>query len=266
MSAYAKAGVVFLAMVMMVPAARGQEQSAAELAKAAQNPVANMMSFPFQNNTSFGIGPYDRAQNVLNIQPVIPLMDGRLITRTIIPVVWQPDIASESGTDVGLGDINFTAFYSPETQGLTLGFGPVLSIPTGGELRGTQKWALGPSLVVLATPGQWVTGVLINNIWSIAGKAERPDVNRMLLQPFLNYNVGTTGWYISVAPIITADWKAESSNRWIVPLGGTVGKLSRIGSRGLPVNIQAGAFYNVVKPDLGPKWSTRLQVQILLPA
>jgi len=253
--------ITILICAAVLPA---QEKTAAELAKAAQNPIANMMSFPFQNNTSFNIGPNDRTQNVLNIQPVLPFSDGRLITRTIFPVIWQPDPVTSSETSTGLGDINFTAFYSPATEGVTWGIGPVLSLPTGGESRGSQKWGIGPSFVVLAMPGQWVTGILINNIWSFAGKEERADVSKMLLQPFLNYNFGTTGYYFSFAPIITADWKAEE-DKWIVPIGATIGKLSRIGSKGLPVNIQVGAFYNVVKPDFGPDWSTRIQVQVLLP-
>lgn len=255
-----------LASTAMLQAQQAQQQSTAELAKAAQNPLANLMSFPFQNNTSFEIGPYDRTQNVLNIQPVIPLKGGRIITRTIIPIVWQPDVTMASGTSTGLGDIQFTAFYSPPTQGFTWGVGPILSIPSGGEQRGTEKWGIGPSVVVLAMPGHWVTGILVNNVWSFAGDEARSDVNQMLVQPFLNYNFGETGWYLSCAPIITANWEAESGDRWIVPIGGTIGKLSRVGSKGLPVNIQAGAFYNVVTPDAGPTWSTRVQLQILLPA
>ena len=257
---------ILIIALALVPGAllQAQEKSTAELAKAAQNPIANMMSFPFQNNTSFNLGPYDRTQNVLNIQPVLPFASGRLITRTIFPIVWQPDIITEDQRSTGLGDINFSAWYSPETDGITWGIGPNISFPTGGEMRGSQKWSVGPSIIVLAMPGHWVTGFLLNNVWSFAGKEERRDVNQMLIQPFINYNIGKSGWYVSFAPIITADWKKEE-DKWIVPLGGTVGKLSRVGSKGLPVNIQAGAFYNVVKPDLGPDWSARVQVQILLP-
>ena len=75
-----------------------QQMRDEELTKAAQNPIANMMSFPFQNNTNFKIGPdSNRTQNVLNIQPVLPFFKGRLITRTIFPLVWQPDYTRASG-------------------------------------------------------------------------------------------------------------------------------------------------------------------------
>ena len=260
-----KLNLFFIAVLLMIPNTMlfAQGKSDQDLVKAAQNPIANMMSIPFQNNTSFNFGPYDRTQNVLNIQPVVPFSNGRIITRTIFPLVWQPLGADE--TSFGLGDIQFTAFYSPETQGITWGVGPILSIPTGGNERGSQKWGIGPSFVLLAMPGQWVVGFLINNLWSFAGEENRSDVNQMLLQPFVNYNFGKTGWYLSFAPIITANWKASEGNQWLVPIGATVGKLTRVGGK-LPVNIQAGAFANVVKPEYGADWSTRIQVQILLPA
>ncbi len=174
--------IVFLAFFISLSTIEAQ-QSTAELAKAAQNPIANMMSFPFQNNTAYNIGPYSRTQNVLNIQPVLPFADGRIITRTIIPIGWTPDYATEDETSVGLGDINITAFYSPASEGFTWGIGPVINFPTGGDVRGNQKWCAGPSLIMLAMPGKWVVGFLINNIWSFAGAEEAPDVNRMLFQP-----------------------------------------------------------------------------------
>ncbi|MGB5172154.1 MAG: hypothetical protein WBN69_12035 [Eudoraea sp.] len=237
-----------------------------KLAKASQNPLANIMSFPFQFNSSFKIGPYDRTANVLNFQPVIPFANGRIITRSIIPVAWIPDITNESGMySSGLTDIQVMAGYSPKTKGYTFGVGPVLGFPTGGVKRGSQKWSAGPALIFMVNPGPWVLGFLASNLWSYAGDPDRSEVNAMTLMPFVNYNFGKTGWYLSSVPIITADWEATSGNKWVVPLGGTIGKLKRVGKVGLPINIQAGAFYNVVSPEIGPKWSTRVQVQILLP-
>ena len=197
---------------------------------------------------------------------VVPLAGGRIITRTILPILCQPDVTMESGTSSGLGDVQFTAFYSPPSEGVTWGVGPILSMPTGGETRGTQKWSAGPSAVALSMPGPWVLGVLVNNVWSFAGEESRADVSQMLLQYFVNYNFGATGWYLSSAPIITANWNLDGDDRWIVPFGLAAGKLVRVGSRGLPLNFQAGAFYNVVRPDSGPNWSTRVQASVLLPA
>jgi hypothetical protein len=234
-----------------------------DLSKQAANPLADLISLPFQNNTNFGLGPYDRTNNILNIQPVIPLSEGRIITRTIVPIVWIPEFAEESGFSTwGLSDVQFTAFYAPPSEGLTWGVGAVVEIPTGGEKRGSQKWSLGPSVVALYQPGAWTFGVLMNNIWSVAGKSERQDVNKGLINLFLVRQLGG-GWYVNSAPIISVDWEADSDQRWIVPLGAGIGKVAAFGK--LPVNTQVGAYANVVKPDFGPDWQMRIQVQFFLP-
>jgi hypothetical protein len=239
-------------------------QDAEDLSQQAANPIANLMSFPFQNNTNFDIGPFNRTNNILNIQPVIPLAGGKLITRTIIPIVWIPDVTQESGMySSGLSDISFTAFYVPKSENLTWGPGVQIDIPTGGEKRGAQKWNIGPSIVVLVQPGDWTFGVLANNVWSFAGNSDREDVNRGLLNLFIVRQLGE-GWYVNSVPILTVDWKAQSGQQWTVPMGIGFGKLSFIGGK-LPLNIQAGYYYNVVKPDFGPKSQLRVQAQILLP-
>lgn len=238
-------------------------QDAEELSKEAANPVANLMSFPFQNNTNFGYGSFNRTTNILNIQPVIPFANGKIVTRTIFPIVWIPDYSTESDMySTGLSDITFTAFYVPESKGIIWGLGPVFDIPTGGEKRGTQKWTIGPSFLALVQPGEWTFGFLMNNVWSFAGNSEAADVNRGLLNLFIVRQLGE-GWYVNSVPIITVNWKAESGQQWIVPLGIGAGKLSFVGK--LPLNIQVGYYYNIVKPDFGPKSQLRIQAQILLP-
>jgi hypothetical protein len=110
--------------------------------------------------------------------------------------------------------------------------------------------------------GPWVYGALIQNLWSYAGDSDRAHVNEFLLQPFLNYNM-EDGWYLSSAPIITANWKADSNDRWTIPLGGGVGKILRLGK--MPVNVSCQAFYNVEKPRYAADWTLRLQLQLLFP-
>jgi hypothetical protein len=97
---------------------------------------------------------------------------------------------------------------------------------------------------------------------SVAGPDSRKDVNQLLLQPFVNYNLAG-GWYVVSAPIVTADWTATSSNRWTVPIGGGVGKIFRIGSQ--PMNASLQAFDYPIRPSLGPTWAIRFQVQFLFP-
>lgn len=254
---------VMLLTVASISNAQDEPDRAEELSKEAANPLADLMSFPFQNNLNMNYGPYDRNVNVLNIQPVLPFADGRLITRTIIPIVWIPDFANETGNySTGLGDIVFTAFYSPESD-ITWGIGPVLEMPTGGAERGSQKWSAGPSFVALVQPGEWTFGAIINNAWSFAGDSEREDVNHMLFNLFIVKQLGD-GWYVNTAPIITADWTADNGQKWIVPLGAGGGKLVFLGGK-LPLNIQTQLYYNVVRPDFGPEWQWRFQAQILLP-
>ena len=238
-----------------------------ELAKAAQNPVADLISLPFQNNTNFGVGPGDDVQNVLYIQPVIPFEmseNWNLITRTIAPVIYQPELVPGYGSEFGLGDINTTLFLSPSKPGKFIwGAGPIFSFPTASDtVLGTGKWGIGPSVVVLTIRGPWVVGAVANNLWSYAGDDDREEVNQFLLQYFVNYNL-PKGWYISSAPIITANWKADSGNKWTIPFGGGVGKIFRIGKQ--PMNAQVQAFYNVEKPEFGADWTLRLQLQFLFP-
>jgi hypothetical protein len=243
----------------------GQEE-AAELAKAAQNPVGDLISLPLQNNTNFGLGHNESTQNILNVQPVWPIGVGpnwNVITRTIAPLISQPAFSDGDTSTFGLGDITFTAFLSPKAPGRVIwGVGPVVLIPTATNDRlGTDKWGLGPSVVLLAMPGNWVVGSLFSNVWSVGGSGEE-RVNLFTWQYFLNYNL-PNGWYLVSAPILQANWESESGNRWTVPVGGGAGKIFRIGRQ--PINGQLGAYYNVTRPDFGAKWQLRAQIQLLFP-
>jgi hypothetical protein len=242
------------------------EPSAEELAKAVQNPVADLISVPLQNNFNFGVGPRDVTQWVLNVQPVIPIKlneDWNLITRTILPIINQPSPARGVPSAFGLGDINPTLFLSPAKSGKFIwGLGPTFTLPTATDsLLGAGKWSAGPAAVALVMHGPWVIGALANQQWSFAGWGDE-DVSAMLIQPFINYNL-PHGWYLTTAPIITADWKADTDNRWTLPLGGGVGKIVKLGK--LPLNLQLSAYDNVVKPDNGADWQLRFQVQFLFP-
>ena len=157
----------------MSAAVNAQEPSAEDLAKAAQNPIASMISLPFQNNTNTNYGPEEKTQNILNIQPVWPFSVGEnwnLITRTIIPVMSQPALTPNGERTSGLGDVSFSGFLSPKVAGKWIwGAGGVALLPTGDNELTADKWGLGPSFVALTFDGAWVYGGLINNIWSVSG-------------------------------------------------------------------------------------------------
>ena len=260
--------LVALGAVLASPA--HAELSATELAKLAQNPVGNLVSVPFQNNTNFNYGPLDGTQNILNIQPVIPISvnkDWNIITRTILPLVWQPALVQGDNTTFGLGDLQLSAFLSPSEPGpggLIWGAGAIMQAPTDTNGLGNKNWGLGPTAVVLHLEkgDPWVYGALINNVWSLSSSERGGAYNNFLLQPFVNYNF-PGGTYINSAPIITANWEADSDNQWTVPLGAGVGHIFHFGK--LPVNGQVGAYYNVIRPDDGPTWQLRVQVQFMFP-
>ena len=242
-------------------------QSHADLAKQSQNPIANLISLPFQNNINFGIGPHSRTQNLLLIQPVIPISLGKnwnLISRTIAPVLYQPEVDSNSGGEFGLGDINQSLFLSPKNPGRIIwGIGPIVQFPTATDnVLGTGKWEAGPTAVALTMPGNWVIGGLINNLWSFAGDNDREKVSLLTFQYFINYNF-SKGWYLTSSPINTANWKADNDNRWTIPLGGGGGKVFQVGKQAL--NFQTQAFYNAERPAGAADWTLRIQLTFLFP-
>lgn len=257
-----------LAIAAIAGTVRG-EMSSEELAKMAQNPVANLISVPLQNNTNFNYGPEGGTQNILNIQPVIPVTlnkDWNLITRTVLPLIWQPRLSPAQDSTFGLGDTQFSAFLSPSNvSGVIWGVGAVAQAPTHTDSSlGNENWGLGPTAVVLRMEkgSPWVYGVLINNIWSLGTSNTDPSYNNGLIQPFVNYNL-PGGTYINSIPIITVNWDADSGNQWTVPLGAGIGHIFHLGK--LPVNAQIGGYYNVVTPDDGPDWQLRAQVQVMFP-
>lgn len=246
---------------------RALAQDESELAKKTQNPVADLISVPLQSNFNFGAGSKDKMIYILNVQPVIPVHltdDWNLIMRVIMPIINQPSLFPGVDSATGLGDINPTFFFSPsKPSNLIWALGPTFTLPTATDrLLGSGKWSMGPAGVLLMMQGPWVFGGLINNQWSVGGWGDKA-VNAMLLQPFVNYNL-PAGWYLTTSPILTANWKADKAGDvWTVPLGGGVGKLFQVGAQ--PINVQLAAYGNVAKPEFGPDWQLRFQIQFLFP-
>ena len=244
----------------------GSAEPSEDLQKASQNPIADLVSVPFQSNTNFDTGPFNRAQEILNIQPVVPMHlnnDWNVISRTIIPVISQPSPVFDSNTN-GIGDITQSLFLSPAHPGeLIWGVGPVFTIPSASDpILGTGRVLFGPTAVFLTTPGHWVLGVLLNNQWSVGGNPLRPSVNTFLAQPFLNYNLAH-GWYLTTSPIITSNWLAASGQQWTVPIGGGFGRVFKVGDQ--PVNAQIAAYYNALRPTGTSDWQLRATLAFLFP-
>jgi hypothetical protein len=261
---------IIVTVFIIVPAQAEEttQDSASELAKKTQNPVADLISLPFQYNTYFETGPRGKTQNVLLIQPVVPFSlnnTWNFIARPILPLIEQPPLMDGQNRNHGLGNIQFQGFFSPKEKvgDWILGFGPYLEFPTnsGPDNRfGSDNWSAGPAFVALQSKGPWVYGGLVTHLWSYAGND--PEVNTTAIQPFLNYNL-PDGWYLSSAPTITANWSADSSQQWTIPIGGGIGKVSHIGKQ--PVNVSVRAYHNLQSPRSGSDWQLQFQIQFLFP-
>jgi hypothetical protein len=263
-------------------------EKADQLRKAAQNPVASLISVPIQENWNFGIGPANRVQNVLNIQPVIPVsltQNWNLIVRVITPVIYQPLGVTEPPPSIGpdfsfnnsaspavepnqgvygFGDMQPAFFLSPKKSKVIWGLGSQLLLPTATRtgILGQGKFGIGPTAVLAVQPGKWTLGLLVNNVWSVAGHNDLPDVNQFLLQYFINYNL-QKGYYITWQPTITANWEMTNGGRWVVPLGGGIGRIMKLGAQ--PVNVGLQFYGNAVHPPGGSPWSMRISVALLFP-
>ncbi len=242
-------------------------ESDEELAMKLSNPVAAMISVPFQNNFEFGIGPESGFRWTLNFQPVVPLhlsAKMNLIVRTIVPIIQQSDVILGEGSQFGMGDVTQSFFFSPVGGGIIWAVGPVLYYPSAtSSLLGGKKWGAGPTLLVLRQSGGWTYGILANHIWSFAdasGGADRPDISNTFLQPFLSYGTKAATTF-GINTESSYDWENE---QWTVPINVFVSQLVHFGK--LPVSLGLGYKYYAAKPASGPDWGIRFIFTLLLPS
>ncbi len=271
---------------------KADEGGDADLAKKLSNPVADLISVPIQMNFNFGGGfdipertpllrrlphPVARFANrlngddrdqafrfLMNVQPVIPISlseDWNLISRTILPVIYQDDLLGTTSQG-GLGDTTQSFFFSPKkADPFIWGAGPVFYLPTATDHNtlGAYRWGMGPTGVILKQAGPWTFGGLANHIWSFARDDGRKEINSSYLQPFISYTF-KTATTITVNTESTYDWIEE---QWTVPLFAGVGQIVKLGK--LPVQFTLGGQYWVEGPDSAPDWSMRFQVTFLFP-
>lgn len=243
------------------------QESQDEIAKKLNNPIADLVSVPFQFNFDHNIGPMNEAERwSLNIQPVIPVSispDWNVVSRTIVPIIGLNDVPP-GNEESGLGDIFQSFFFSPKeptATGWIWGVGPALLFPSASdELLGAEKWAAGPTAVFLRQDSGWTYGALSNHVWSYAGEDDREDVSATFLQPFLAFTTKTFTT-LTINTESTYDWQQEN---WSAPVNLLATQLFKIGNQ--PMSIQIGARYWIDSPDSGPEgWGFRIAYTLVIP-
>lgn len=269
-----KSGMTLVVIIACCLPARWDDAAAAEpdpndeaarLARTVQNPLANLVTLPFQANYDKGVGADGRTFFNLNLLPVVPFPGDKwnVISRTIIPYQSAPVGATDSIS--GFGDISLNLFWSPNNaSSLTWGVGPSITLPTASnpEVFGSQKLSIGPTGVVFYGIKKWTLGVVASNVWSVAGDSTAQDVNFLFAQWFVNYNFGR-GWALGSVPIITCDWEAASGEECTIPWGLQISKVTHFGAR--PVNLLAGYYENSTHPTGGPDSQVRIQLNFIFP-
>ena len=264
---------IFGAMVFTTLLISVQAGANGDLRSAVQNPISSLISLPFK--LSFDSGAENGEALILNVNPVIPVTKGKwnLVNRALIPVAnvdgaisglpSNPSPVPGDGAS-GLGDINYSLYFSPVKTGKVIwGAGPSITLPTANDDQlGAGKWSGGVSGVLLKQPKWGSMGLLARQLWSFAGDEDRRDVSQLLLEPFLNYNLDK-GWFLITDIVATANWEADSSNQWTIPLGGGFGRVFKVGNQA--INSRLEYYYNVERPQGAPKYQLMFTWQFLYP-
>ena len=241
-------------------------------AGSSKNPISSFITVPFK--TTFDKGASNGSGTILNIMPVVEgsVGDWNLFNRAVIPVArvdgaivgHNNPSPEQGGSASGLGDINYTLLFSPLNYDTFIwGVGPTITIPSASnDQLGSGKWSTGIAGMILTDTGWGNILVRGRQIWSFTGDSERRDVSQMVIEPIVTYNMGD-GWHLFTDMIISANWKANSSNRWIVPLGGGFGRSFKVGNQIVLSRLEA--YYNVEKPEGAPDYSVSFTIQFVFP-
>ena len=265
-------GVLSIYLFLFANAASAQNSASdAEIAKDLSNPLSSLITLPLLLEYTPNIGSADGYNTTLNFQPVYPfeLNDKlTLTTRTIIPLSHQNNIAGQSGTQFGLGDIEQAFFLVPEARetqigNLSLGAGLQVTWPTSSDrLLGQGTLAVGPTAAAIVQKKGWTIGGLATQQWGVLDtRSNVPDLNTTFLEPFLAYT-NSKQWTFATFTESEYDWTVDE---WSVPITAQVSKLLRVRGK-LPLQITSGVTYWAESPQGGPDgFGVRLQATVVLP-
>ncbi|MEY2667430.1 MAG: hypothetical protein RJA59_68 [Pseudomonadota bacterium] len=234
-----------------------------ELAKQLQNPLADLVSVPFQNNFNGGGAAGLSASYNLNFQPVIPIELDRSWNLIVRPIVPYYSLVVPGGERVtGLGEIILETFFSPsKASSFIWGIGPAFSFPTAtNEAVATGCFAVGPVVAAVYMEGPWVIGALLTQLNAFA-RMGSAHLDTTSLQVFLNYNL-PNAWSIGTAPTFTVNWN-QIGQQWTVPVGASISKTLSIAKQ--PISLSLAYYANVVHPEGGSPWLLRMVVTFMFP-
>ena len=239
-----------------------RNESVDKISKELSNPVSSIYIFPFEYDFDSDVGPYYGKRHTLTIEPVLPVnlgSDWKVIIRTVIPLIHQHGVTSDSSTQSGIGDIEQSYFFAPQkSEGVIWGVGPIINIPIGSDEFSTKKWALGPAALAVIQKESWTYGMLAEQMWSVGGEGKK-DINMTMVQPFLAYHI-KGGWTVSGNMGATYDWVDDE---WSIPLEAGVSKVIKIGGL-VPVSIGLSPRYYIKRTDYDPRWGIKLMIAVVL--
>lgn len=239
-----------------------------ELAQKLSNPISSLISVPVDFNYDSNIGPKDDGtSSSITIKPVIPIKineDWNLISRTIVALSSTHNIVPNSGTVNGMSDISQSFYFSPDKpteNGWIWGVGPTLLIPSASDdLLGSEKWAAGPTGVILKQEGHWTYGVLASQTWSFSGDDDREDINSIYFDIWLAYSTDN-GYTYSIEIEPAYDWNVNDGG---VSTNILLTKITTIGDQ--LVSLGGGFKYWPNSTTNGPEnFGAILQITFLFP-
>jgi len=255
-------------------ASAARAQSAEDIAKALQDPLANIKALMTDNTFNLNSGsPDERTGYNFQVQPVyaIPFEKFIFIPRGVIPIIGAPTGAKfpDLGPPVGgpdditwgISDIMLQTFFSPRggDGAWKWGVGPQFSFKsrTDGAVAG-PGWGLGVSGVLVGAIGPLSTSFLVNQHWGDEG-----DFSVFTVQPMLFWGIpGMPGATIHYNNSITTDWRIESGDTWSIPLGLGVSKSWVLGG-GVGFDLSLGYYHLVSRPDGAPSGQAKVGATLL---
>jgi hypothetical protein len=257
------AGWLSAALLVPIPAHAqddAKDASGGQLIKLIDNPIADVINVPIENNFGFGAGQNRAFTDTFNLKPVIPFAlsdDWLLVTRTIAPVTYRESQRPGASDAFGMGDVEASFFLSPAKvpEDLDWGVGPVVHVPTAtvGQLGGNQ-WGAGPTGAVVWQQNGWTVAMLGDHVWSFGSHA---DLSNTEIDPSVGESWKSGfGWKVEANS--NYNWIAKT---WSIPLKAGVTQLVHIGDQ--PVSLGFDAMYYASRSSTDPQWALRLTLKFV---